>query len=274
MATINLRTPNGYDGQLGTTHKFGIVRFATTAEATAGTATNAALSPATGVLSVPDATTTVKGKVALATNAESVTGTNTTKAVTPDDLTARLAAPGTIGGTTPGAATFSNLTATGTVHLNTSGAGTTVIGTGGTGATQIGNATGNTAVTGSLTASTSLTATLGNITATNGNLVLTAAGNKMVRTSVGSGAAAGANSIGTATLVGGTITISTTSLGASSLVRVWRESIGATGAAATGNLVVGTRTAGVSFVINAVSAADATALAATDVSVVGWEIIN
>ncbi len=125
-----------------------------------------------------------------------------------------------------------------------------------------------------VTAGTSITATLGNITATNGNLVLTAPGNKMIRTSVGSGAAAGANSIGTATLIGGTITISTTALTASSLVRVWRESVGATGAAATGNIAPGTRTAGVSFVINSVSAADATALATTDVSVVGWEIIN
>lgn len=126
----------------------------------------------------------------------------------------------------------------------------------------------------SITAGTTLTATLGNITATNGNLVLTAAGNKMVRTSVATNATAGANSIGSATLVGGTVTIATTAVTASSLIQLWRQSIGSTGAAALGMLTVGTITAGTSFVINAVQAADATALQASDVSVIGWEIIN
>jgi hypothetical protein len=37
---------------------------------------------------------------------------------------------------------------------------------------------------------------------------------------------------------------------------------------------LGTITAGTSFVINAVQAADATALQASDVSVIGWEIVN
>jgi hypothetical protein len=127
---------------------------------------------------------------------------------------------------------------------------------------------------GALTATTTLTATLGDITATNGNLVLVAAGNKMMRTSVASTIAAGANSIGTVTLVGGTATISTTNITASSIIKTWRESIGATGAAAVGNVTIGTRSTGVSFVINAVSDADATVLVATDVSVIGWEIIN
>lgn len=110
MATINLRTPNGYNGQLGTTHKFGIVRFATEAEATAQTSTNSALSPATAVLAIPDASETVKGIVELATNAEAVTGTDTVRAIVPSSLTARLAAPGAIGGTTPAAGTFTTLT--------------------------------------------------------------------------------------------------------------------------------------------------------------------
>lgn len=126
----------------------------------------------------------------------------------------------------------------------------------------------------SIVAGTTITATLGDITATDGDLVLTAAGNKMIRTSVASTTTAGANSIGTVTLVGGTATIATTAITASSIIKTWRESVGATGAAATGNITVGTRTAGVSFVINAVDPADATALAATDVSVIGWEIVN
>lgn len=125
-----------------------------------------------------------------------------------------------------------------------------------------------------VTAGTSITATLGNITATNGNLVLTAAGNKMIRTSVGTTTAAGANSIGTVTLVAGTATVSTTALTASSLIRTWRESIGATGSSAIGDLTIGTRVVGTSFVINAVNDGDATDIITTDVSVIGWEIIN
>lgn len=126
----------------------------------------------------------------------------------------------------------------------------------------------------SITAGTTLTATLGNITATNGNLVLNTAGNKLVSTSVGASAAAGANSFGTVTLVGGTVTVSTTSVTASSIIFLTRQSVGATGAAALGHLSVGTITAATSFVINAWSAADATALQASDVSVIGWMIVN
>lgn len=127
---------------------------------------------------------------------------------------------------------------------------------------------------GALVATTSITATLGDIKATNGNLVLVAEGNKMERTSVAAVAAAGANSIGSVVLVGGTVTVATTSVTASSLIKIWRQGVGATGAAALGQLSVGTIVAATSFVINAWSAADATALQASDVSVIGWEIIN
>lgn len=125
-----------------------------------------------------------------------------------------------------------------------------------------------------ITAGTSITATLGAITATNGNFVKGTAGNKDVYSSVATNATAGANSAGTVTLVGGTATVATTAVTANSLIRLSRQSVGATGAAATGNISRGTITAGTSFVINSVSAADATALAATDVSVVFWEIVN
>jgi hypothetical protein len=225
-------------------------------------------------INVAAATTSQRGTLETSTDAESVTGTSILVAVTPASLTARLAAPGTIGGATPGAATFTNLTANGTVNLNTTGAGVTSIGTGGTGAVNIGNATGNTAVTGSLTATTTLTATLGAITATNGNLVLGTAGNKIVSTSVASTTTAGANSFGKVTLVGGTATVSTTAVTASSIIFLTRQGIGATGANPLGELSIGTIVAATSFVINAWSQADATALAATDVSSIGWMIVN
>lgn len=127
---------------------------------------------------------------------------------------------------------------------------------------------------GSIAATTSLTATLGNITATNGNIVRGTAGNKDVYSSVATTTTAGANSAGTVTLAGGTATIATTAVTASSQIRLYRQGIGATGAAALGILTLGTKSAGVSFIINAVQAADATALQASDVSVIGWEIVN
>jgi hypothetical protein len=127
---------------------------------------------------------------------------------------------------------------------------------------------------GSIAATTTVTATLGNITATNGNIVRGTAGNKDVYTSVASTPTAGANSAGTVTLTGGTATITTTAVTAASQIRLYRQGIGATGAAALGILTLGTVTPATSFVIRAVQAADATALQASDVSVIGWEIVN
>lgn len=132
----------------------------------------------------------------------------------------------------------------------------------------IAQSTGNTIVAGSLTA------TSGAITATNGNLVLNTAGNKIVSTSVGTTTTAGANSFGSVTLVGGSATVSTTAVTASSLIFLSRLSIGATGANPVGILAVGTITASTSFVINAVTTAVANSNVATDVSVVAWMIVN
>lgn len=243
MTTLNLRNPNGYDGSPGTQYKQGIVRFANDTEAAAGTATNVAVTPAQ---------------------------------MSTAGIGADFASPPVLGfgSTTPRPVHATTLSAVGTTTINTSGSAVTTIGTGGTGATNIGNATGNTAVTGSLTTSTSLTATLGNITATNGNIVKGTAGNKDVYTSVATNATAGANSAGTVTLVGGTATVATTAVTASSLIRLYRQGVGATGAAALGFITLGTKTAGVSFVINSFQVADATALQASDVSVVFWEIVN
>lgn len=148
---------------------------------------------------------------------------------------------------------------TGTTNINTTGAAVTSIGTGGTGAVNIGNATGNTAVTGSLTASTSLTATLGNITATNGNLVLNTAGNKL---SVKSGANA---SIGTsAAMTAGSVTVSTTAVKTASIIFLTVNTPGGTQgilSAPSASIVDST-----SFVINSDNA--------LDTSTVNWWIIN
>lgn len=126
----------------------------------------------------------------------------------------------------------------------------------------------------SVTAGTTLTATLGAITATNGNLVLNTAGNKIISTSVGAAAAAGANSFGTVTLIAGSETVSTTAVTASSIIILTRQSVGATGANDLGILSVGTIVGGTSFVINAWTATNATVLQTDDVSVIGWMIIN
>lgn len=74
----------------------GKVELATTAEATAGSDTTRAVTPAglaaaVGSL-VPDATTTVKGKVELATTTEAAAGAASDLAVTPAGLLAMLAA--------------------------------------------------------------------------------------------------------------------------------------------------------------------------------------
>ncbi len=127
---------------------------------------------------------------------------------------------------------------------------------------------------GSVAATTTVTATLGAITATNGNLVLGTAGNKINSTSVGTTTTAGANAFGSVTLVGGTATVSTTAVTTNSLIILWRQTIGATGAAALGELCHGTIVNATSFVINAASVSSATTLATTDVSVVGYMIIN
>jgi hypothetical protein len=111
-------------------------------------------------------------------------------------------------------------------------------------------------------------------TTLDGNLVLDTAGNKIVSTSVATNTTAGANSFGSVTLVAGTATVSTTSVTASSLIVLWRQSLGATGANPIGHLTVGTIVAGTSFVIRASTTATATTDVATDVSVVGWMIIN
>lgn len=170
-----------------------------------------------------------------------------------------------------------NINILGTANqITTAGAGSTITLTLPAAITAPGSLTTTTTLAAgtTVTAGTGIVATTGNITATNGNIVRGTAGNKDIYTSVAAVAAAGANSAGTVTLVGGTVTVATTSVTAASQIRLYRQGIGATGAAALGIITLGTKTAGVSFVINAVQAADATALQASDVSSIGWEIVN
>jgi len=65
------------------------------------------------------ASATVSGAVELATNAETVTGTDTGRATTPANITAKMAAPGTIGGTTPAGTTFTTIKANTSLELAT-----------------------------------------------------------------------------------------------------------------------------------------------------------
>lgn len=69
-------------------------------------------------INVEQSSTTQRGTVELATDAEAVTGTDADRAITAAALTARLAAPGAIGGTTPAAGSFTTVTASGNITLN------------------------------------------------------------------------------------------------------------------------------------------------------------
>lgn len=91
-----------------------------------------------------------------------------------------------------------------------------------------------------------------------GNILLATAGNKL-KITTGSNA-----SIGTATLSGGTVTVSTTAVTASSIIFLTDATTGAL--TNVGSPTVGTKTAGVSFVINSTNVLDA--------STVNWIIIN
>ncbi len=216
-----------------------------------------------GVTGTP---TTQPTEVRAATIAEANAGTLGNVYISPLSLagfstTASFASPPVLGfgSTTPRPVHATTLSSLGATTLNTSGAATTTIGTGGTGAVQIGNATGNTAVTGSLTASTTLTATLGAITATNGNLVLGTAGNKIT---IATGANASAGTTGA--LTAGAIVVSTTAITANSLVFFATHTLGTVTVPQAYR--VSARTPGTSFTIQSQDA--------TDTSTVDWVIIN
>lgn len=66
---------------------------------------------------IGDSTSTAKGVVELATDAETVTGTDTARATTPANITAKMAAPGAIGATTPSTGKFTAVETTGNIEL-------------------------------------------------------------------------------------------------------------------------------------------------------------
>jgi hypothetical protein len=164
--------------------------------------------------------------------------------------TAGLATWITLGTSSTGPGTFTNLTATGTVNLNTTGAGVTSIGTGGTGATNIGNATGGTAITGPATLT--------------GNLSLTGAGTGL---RIEGGAVT--DSIGTATLAAGTVTVANTNIAATD--RIIAFHIAPNASTGIGTLTY-TISAGASFTITSLNATAATE--ANDLSTIGYLIVR
>ena len=72
-------------------------------------------------INIAAASTTQRGSLETSTDAESVTGSSTVVAVTPASLTARLAAPGAIGGTTPAAGSFTSVSLAGNLTFSTAG---------------------------------------------------------------------------------------------------------------------------------------------------------
>jgi len=117
----------------------------------------------------------------------------------------------------------------------------------------------------SVAATTTLTATLGDITATNGNVVAGTAGN-------GIKIAEGANArMGQATLTAGVATVANTSVTANTRIFVSRTDKSTS--TALGVLEGGTITPSTSFVINALNPTDAT-VQTNDVSVVNWQLVE
>ena len=93
----------------------GTVELATVAETIAGTIRNKACTPygVAGLISfgAPAASTTVAGILEIATNGEAAAQVATNLALVPSNLPSIMAAPGDIGSGTPGAGTFTTLTA-------------------------------------------------------------------------------------------------------------------------------------------------------------------
>jgi hypothetical protein len=114
---------------------------------------------------------------------------------------------------------------------------------------------------GTVTSATGFTATTGNITATNGNLVMSHVGNKLVIPASSSATC----SAGQFTLAGAATTIvSNSAVTASSLILLTTQVLGTVSAAST--LAVTAQSAGVSFTV--------TPSQSTDTSVVNYLIIN
>ena len=94
----------------------GVVELATVAETVAGTNATKAVTPlglaSVAIAGAADASTTTKGIIEIATNGEAAAQSSGSLALVPSNIPSIMAAPGDIGGTTPGAGTFTTLTAT------------------------------------------------------------------------------------------------------------------------------------------------------------------
>ncbi len=119
---------------------------------------------------------------------------------------------------------------------------------------------------GSVTATTTLTATLGNITATNGNVVLSTIGNGL-QIKEGSNAR-----MGQAILNNGTITVSNTSVTANTRIFLSRASNNSS--TSLGILQTGAISVGVNFIIEAGTALAPDTPVAGDQSTVNWMLVE
>lgn len=183
----------------------------------AGTATITAVAPSAtsgvALISQGAAADPAYGTVVVAgggTGATTLTGVltgNGTSAVTANTVTQH----GVVLGGASNAVSSLAVAATGTVLAGATGADPAF--------------TGSPSVSGSLTAATTITATLGAITATNGNLVMGTAGNKII---VPTGSNASAGTSGNMSGTPGAITVSTTACSATAKVFYCRNVTGGT----------------------------------------------
>lgn len=117
-----MSSPLSYLGTpAATTTIQGKVRLATTAETIAGLRDDIAITPegAAGLITfgAPAASTSQAGIIQIATNGEAAAQTATNLALVPSNIPSILAAPGAIGGSTPGSGAFTSLSASGAFSL-------------------------------------------------------------------------------------------------------------------------------------------------------------
>ncbi len=114
-------SPLTLDLNAASTTESGVVRLATVAESITGTAVDIANTPAglaaVAIAGAPNASTLIRGIIELATDGEATARVDSERAVVPSNLTAVLAEPPAIGGTTAGAVTCTNFSASGTFAL-------------------------------------------------------------------------------------------------------------------------------------------------------------
>ena len=133
------RDPLAYMGSPNATEVVrGVIEIATVAETVAGLDDEKAVTPlglaAVAIAGAPDASTSQKGIIQIATDGEAALKIASDLALVPSNIPAILAAPGGIGGTTPGAGAFTTLSASGAFSLT----GDTVqVAEGGTGASSL-----------------------------------------------------------------------------------------------------------------------------------------